>query len=82
MWLKTCITPHDATPHDAIKKALEETGNRVSGEIINSRFGPNKKPTLTFFVNLQTGANNKAAKQVRVIFHQIVTIEDPKKGHP
>lgn len=70
---------HHTTPHDAIKDAFEETGNKVNGEIINARFGPDKKPTSTFFVNLQPGPNNKAAKQVKIIYHQIVTIEDPKK---
>lgn len=70
---------HHTTPHNAIKAAFEATGNTVVGEIINARFGPDKKPTSTFFVNLQAGPNNKAAKQIRNIFHQLVTIEDPKK---
>lgn len=48
-------------------------------KLLNARFGPDKKPTSTFFVNLQPGPNNKAARQIRNIFHQIVTIEDPKK---
>lgn len=67
------------TPHTAIKEAFEETGNIVVGEIINSKFGPDKKPTTTFFVNLEAGPNNKAAKQVKQIYHQIVVIEDPRK---
>lgn len=70
---------HHTTPHQAIKSAFEETGNTVLGEIINARYGPDKKPTSTFFVNLQPGPQNKAAKEVRCIYHQIVTIEEPKK---
>lgn len=70
---------HHTTPHEHIKQAFESTGNIVMGEIINSRYGPEKLPTSTFFINLQAGPNNKAAKQVKVIYHQIVSIEDPKK---
>lgn len=70
---------HHTTPIDEIKTEFEKTGNIVVGEIINARFGPDKKPTSTFFVNLQPSPQNKAAKQIRHIFHQVVTIEDPKK---
>lgn len=70
---------HHTTPISEIKKEMEKTGNTVVGEIINSRFGPEKKPTSTFFVNLQPGPNNKAAKDIKYIYHQCVTIEDPKK---
>lgn len=70
---------HHSTPHQAIKEAFENTGNIVLGEIINSRYGPEKLPTSTFFINLKSGPNNKAAKQVKAIYHQTVVIEDPKK---
>ncbi|KAL0810519.1 hypothetical protein ABMA28_003452 [Loxostege sticticalis] len=43
---------HHTTPISAIKEAIENTGNTVLGEIINAKFGPDKKPTTTFFVNL------------------------------
>ncbi|CAH2103968.1 unnamed protein product [Euphydryas editha] len=70
---------HHTTPFDAIKAAIEETGNTVTGEIINAKFGPDKKPTTTFFANLLSGPNNKAVKSIKVIYHQTVIIEDPRK---
>lgn len=70
---------HHTTPKSEIKEEIEKTGNTVVGEIINSRYGPDKKPTSTFFVNLLPGQNNKAAKEIKYIYHQSVTIEDPKK---
>lgn len=70
---------HHTTPIDAIKQEIEKTGNTVSGEIVNARYGPQKKPTSTFFVNLLPHANNKFAKKIKYIYHQSVTIEDPKK---
>ncbi|CAH2106908.1 unnamed protein product [Euphydryas editha] len=70
---------HHTTPHNDIIDAFRETGNTAIGEIINARFGPEKKPTSTFFVNFQPGPNNKIAKKIRNIFHQFVTIEDPRK---
>lgn len=53
---------HHTTPHSAIIEEVEKTGNKVHGEIINSKFGPDKKPTSTFFVNIAPGANNAAVK--------------------
>lgn len=70
---------HHSTPHSAIQDEIEKTGNKISGEIINARFGPDKMPTSTFFVNIAPGPNNKAVKEIKVIHHQAVTIEDPKK---
>lgn len=70
---------HHTTPHDAIRTEIEKSGNKVRGEIINARIGPNKRPTTTFFVNIEPGTNNKAVKDIRVIYNTIVTIEDPKK---
>lgn len=70
---------HPTTPHSAIKEEIELTGNVVVGEIINSKYGPEKKPTSTFFVNLLAGPNNKAVKDIKYIFHQAVIIEDPRK---
>lgn len=70
---------HHTTPISIIKEALEDTGNIVIGEIINARYGPEKKPTSTFFANLEQGPNNKAAKDIKYIHHQVVKIEDPRK---
>ena len=70
---------HHTTPHEAIIEAIENTGNMVSGEIINARAGPEKKPTSTFFVNITPGPDNKSVKDIKVIHHQVVTIEDPRK---
>lgn len=70
---------HHTTPLSSIKEAIEETGNTIDGEIINARYGPDKKPTSTFFVNVSPGPNNKAVKDIKVIYHQIVNIEDPRK---
>lgn len=70
---------HPTTPVEAIKEAMESTGNSVKGEIINAKYGPTKIPLSTFFVNLEPGPNNAAVKQLRHIYNTIVTIEDPKK---
>lgn len=70
---------HHTTPLSAIAEEIEKTGNKVFGEIINVKYGPEKKPTSTFFVNLVQDPNNKAAKDIKYIHHQSVTIEDPKK---
>lgn len=70
---------HHSTPHNAIKEAIESTGNTVYGEIINAHYGSEKMPTSTFFVNLQPGPNNKAAKEIKFIYNQAVRIEEPKK---
>lgn len=70
---------HPTTPINCIKEEIEATGNTVAGEIINARFGPKKLPTSTFFVNLVAGPNNKAAKDLKYIYHQSITIEDPRK---
>ncbi|CAK1588944.1 unnamed protein product [Parnassius mnemosyne] len=70
---------HHTTPFQAIKAAIEETGNTVTGEIINAKFGPDKIPTTTFFANLLPGPNNKAVKNIKAIYHQTVIIEDPRK---
>ncbi|CAH2097934.1 unnamed protein product [Euphydryas editha] len=70
---------HHSTPLCVIKETLEDTGNTVVGEIINAKYGPDKRPTSTFFVNLAQGPCNKAVKNVKYIYHQCVTIEDPRK---
>jgi hypothetical protein len=70
---------HPTTAFSAIREAIEETGNTVAGEIINAKYGPDKKSTSTFFVNIQAGPNNKACKDIRIIDRQMVVIEDPKK---
>lgn len=70
---------HHSTPTSAITEEIERTGNTVYGEIINVKYGPEKKPTSTFFVNVAPGPNNKAVKDIKYIYHQSVTIEDPKK---
>lgn len=70
---------HHSTPHSAIIEEVEKTGNKVQGEIINIKYGPEKKPTSTFFINLEAGQNNNAAKLIKSINNQIVIIEEPKK---
>lgn len=70
---------HHTTPHERITEEIEKTGNKVQGEIINSRYGPEKKPTSTFFVNLEPNSNNKLVKDIKYIHHQVVKIEDPHK---
>lgn len=70
---------HPTTPVNIIQEEIEATGNTVTGEIINARFGPNKNPTSTFFVNLLSGPQNKAIKELKYIYHQSITIEEPKK---
>ncbi|CAH2106651.1 unnamed protein product [Euphydryas editha] len=70
---------HHTTPHNDIIDAFRETGNTVVGEIINARFGPEKKPTSTFFVNLQPGPNNKIAKKDKKYFPPICHDRRPKK---
>lgn len=70
---------HHTTPIASIIEAIEKTGNTVSGEIINSRYGPDKKPTSTFFVNLTPGPKNADVKGIKTIYNQVVQIEDPKK---
>lgn len=45
---------HYTTPHDAIKEAIENTGNTVRGEIINARVGPEKKTKLHFLCQCGT----------------------------
>lgn len=70
---------HHTTPHEEIINEIEKTGNKVCGEIINARYGPNKTPTSTFFVNLERSANNKEVKNLRYIYNTCVNIEDPRK---
>lgn len=70
---------HHSTPIDEIIEAVESTGNKVAGEIINIKYGPEKIPTSTFFVNVLPGPKNKDLKSLRYIYHQSVIIEDPKK---
>lgn len=68
---------HPTTPTDAIIEAVESTGNKVKGKIINARYGPNKTPLSTWFVNLEPSPNNGQIKQLKYIYHTSVTIEDP-----
>lgn len=70
---------HFTTPIKVIKEAIELTGNKIRGKIINARFGPSKKPLNTFFVNMEPGPNNKLVKDIMYIFNMRVSIEDPKK---
>lgn len=65
---------HHTTPHEEIIKEIAKSGNLVVGEVINARYGPDKKPTSTFFVNLEPGPNNKKAKEIKYIFHTAVII--------
>lgn len=70
---------HHTTPLDAIREEIEKTGNKVRGEIINARIGPEKIPSNTFFVNLEPGPKNKDVKNIQYIYHTVVKIEDPKR---
>lgn len=70
---------HHTTPHAEIIKEIESTGNKVVGEIINARSGPEKKPSSTFFVNLEPNINNKKVKDIKYIYNTSVKMEDPKK---
>ena len=71
---------HHSTPHEAIVEEIEKSGNKIRGEIINARLGPNKQPSFIFFVNLEPNVNNKYIKDIQYIFHQRVKIEDPRKS--
>jgi hypothetical protein len=71
---------HHTTPHDAIIEEIENTGNKVKGDIINVRYGVDKIPTSTFFVNIEPSVNNKAVKNIQYIYHQRIKIEDPRKS--
>lgn len=71
---------HHTTPHEAIREAVEATNNEIVGEIINARYGPNKRPTSTFFVNVKQNIHNREIKNIQYIFNQKVKIEDPRKA--
>ncbi|CAG4976964.1 unnamed protein product [Colias eurytheme] len=71
---------HHLTPLEAIAKAVEGTNNKVRGEIINARYGPDKKPTTTFFVNIEPSVNNPLVKKIEYIAQQKVKIEDHRKS--
>jgi hypothetical protein len=71
---------HHSTPHEEIIEAIEATNNKVKGEIINAHYGPDKKPTSTFFVNIEPSVNNSEVKNIKYIFNQKVKIEDPRKS--
>ncbi|CAB3258396.1 unnamed protein product [Arctia plantaginis] len=69
---------HPSTPISAIREAIEVTGNIVSGEIINAKFGPDKKSTSTFFVNIAPGPNNKARAQlVHLPYFVVIQTHEP-----
>lgn len=68
---------HFSTPKEAIVEAIEKTGNKVQGEIVTARKQGTKDPLNTFFVNIAPHNNNKLVKDIKVIYNQKVTIEDP-----
>ena len=70
---------HPSTPIEAITEAIENTGNKIKGEVINAKHGPSKKPLFTWFVNLEPSPNNAAIKNLRYIYNTSITIEDPKR---
>lgn len=70
---------HPSTPLEAIKEAVESTGNVVKGEIINAKHGSTKTPLSTWFVNLEPSPNNEAIKTLKYIYHTSVKIEEPKR---
>lgn len=71
---------HHTTPKDVIIKAIEDTGNKVRGEVVNIRRRGTKEPYNIFIVNVEQNENNKLVKEIRYIFHQRVLIEDPRKS--
>jgi len=72
-------TLHLSTLVTEISSAIESTGNKIRGEIINVKFGPDRRPTSTFFVNLEPSDKNKAVKDLTHIYHTKITIVDPFK---
>ncbi|CAG9087526.1 unnamed protein product [Plutella xylostella] len=70
---------HPSTPVEAIKEEIESTGNTIVGEIINARYGPEKTPTYTWFVNLAPHPKNAEIKKLKYIYHTSVKIEDPRR---
>lgn len=70
---------HHTTPVEIIKEEIEKTGNKIRGEIFNVKHGPDKKPTPTFFINVEPGPNNKDIKNLKYIYHQVISVEDLKK---
>uniref|UniRef100_A0A2H1W5Y6 SFRICE_011533 n=1 Tax=Spodoptera frugiperda TaxID=7108 RepID=A0A2H1W5Y6_SPOFR len=48
---------HHTTPKEAIVEAIEATGNKVRGEIVNARKKNTKEPYNVFFVNLEPNEN-------------------------
>lgn len=45
---------------------------------MNARYGSEKVPTSPFYLNLEPGPNNKAAKYIKYIYKENVTNENPK----
>lgn len=72
---------HYTTPKEAIKEAIEKSGNKVRGEIINARRKGTKEPYNVFFVNLEPHENNKLVKNIEYIYHQRIKVEDPRKSN-
>lgn len=70
---------HPSPPKEEIQTTIENTGNSVTGEIINAHYGPEKIKTHTWFVNLVPGPNNNKAKDIKSIYHTKVTMEYPRK---
>lgn len=71
---------HHTTPKEAIVEAIEATGNRVRGEIVNARKKNTKEPYNVFFVNLEPNENLPQVKSIEYIYHQKVKIEDPRRN--
>lgn len=70
---------HHTTPVEAIIEAVESTGNKVKGEIINARHEPTKTPHDTWFVNLEPSPNNGEIKNLKYIYNTCVIIEDARR---
>lgn len=70
---------HPTTPIEEIITVIEQTGNKIKGEIINAKFGPDKIPLHTWFVNLEPSSNNNKVKDIQYIFNTKVSIEEPRK---
>lgn len=72
---------HHTTPKEAIVDAIEATGNKVKGEIVNARKRDSKKPYNIFFVNVEPNEKNSLVKTIEYIYHQKVKIEDPRRSN-
>lgn len=72
---------HHTTALEEIIKAVEDTGNKLRGEIVNVTKRGTKDPCNVFFVNLEPSEKNKNVLNIKCIYHQSVKIEEPWKSN-